>query len=224
VLSGFSLRHATRVLVVDPSLKGVIQTRAAYDGGNILWVPTGYDAERWTPSGNKDRLVLTVASCSTPGRVRAKGIDFLARTAAAMPDISFRLIGIQPSVEGYVRSMAPPNLEILPPLPRGELLPHYRQAKVYCQPSLTEGLPNCVCEAMLCGAYPVGTTVGGIPTAIGSTGRCVPFGNVADLCGAIRDGLAAPPETGDAARARIAAEFTLERRERALTALLEELL
>ena len=223
LFSGYALRHADRVLVVDPSLAQRVRERAAYDGTNIIWVPTGYDPARWTPSGEKHRHVLTVAACSTPGRVRAKGLDFLSQAAAMMPGISFRLIGIDPSMENHVRSFAPPNLEILPPLPRTDLLAHYREAKVYCQPSLTEGLPNCVCEAMLCEAYPVGTTVGGIPTAIGEAGRCVPFGDVASLCEAITEGLDAPMKAGQKARARIASEFTLTRREQALVALLETL-
>jgi glycosyltransferase involved in cell wall biosynthesis len=223
-LSGFALRHATRVLVVDPSLAVRARERAGYDGANIVWVPTGYDAARWIPSGTKQRRVLTVAACSTPGRVRAKGLDFLAQVAARMPDVPFRLVGIAKAVEGYVRSFAPPNIEILPPLPRSELLVHYQEAKVYCQPSLVEGLPNCVCEAMLCAAVPVGTDVGGIPTAVGRAGECVLFGDLDGLCGAIRKGLDAPEEAGAQARARIASEFTLARREAALVALLEELL
>ena len=223
VFSGYALRHADRVLVVDPSLAQLVRERAGYSGTNIVWVPTGYDSARWIPSGPKKNHVLTVAACSTPGRVRAKGIDFLARAAAMMPDVSFRVVGIGSSAEALVRSFAPPNLHVLPALPRSELLSQYQEAKVYCQPSLSEGLPNCVCEAMLCGCLPVGTAVGGIPTAIGETGRCVSFDDVAGLCEAIREGLAAPEDRGAMARERIASEFTLARREEALARLLEEL-
>ena len=223
LLSGYALRHAHRVLVVDPSLGQLVRERAGYEGANIIWVPTGYDPQRWIPSGRKTNQVLTVAACSTPGRVRAKGIDFLARAASEMPDIAFRLIGIAAEVDAYVRSFAPANLQILPPVPRFELLSHYQEAKVYCQPSLSEGLPNCLCEAMLCSCVPVGTAVGGIPTAIGETGRCVPFGDVPGLCQAIREGLEAPENRGTMARARIASDFTLARREEAILRILEEL-
>ena len=222
--SRFALRHAVRVLVVDPSLASRARELAAYDGANIVWVPTGYDPDRWKPSGAKRRLVLTVAWCATTGRIHAKGIDFLCRAAARMPDVPFRLIGIEKDLEGYVRAFAPPNMEILPPLPRIELLAHYQEAKVYCQPSVSEGLPNCVCEAMLCEAIPVGTEVGGNPTAIGEAGHCVPYGDTDALCGAIGESLSAPPETGALSRKRIATEFTLARRDRALKTLLEELL
>jgi len=221
--SGFALRHADRVLVVDPSLAVRARELARYDGTNIVWVPTGYDSERWKPSGVKRRLVLTVAWCTTRGRVHAKGIDLLCRAAARMPDVPFRLIGIEKDLEGYVRSFAPPNVEILSPLPRVELLAHYQEAKVYCQPSVSEGLPNCVCEAMLCEAIPVGTDVGGIPTALGDAGRCVPYGDINGLCEAIRQSLSDLPEGGAAARKRIATEFTLSRRDLALRSLLEEL-
>lgn len=35
---------------------------------------------------------------------------------------------------------------------------------------MSEGLPNTLCEAMLCGCIPVGSEVNGIPLAIGETG------------------------------------------------------
>jgi glycosyltransferase involved in cell wall biosynthesis len=41
---------------------------------------------------------------------------------------------------------------------------------VYAQFSITEGLPNVVCEAMLAGCIPVGSNVGGIPELIETTG------------------------------------------------------
>ena len=49
---------------------------------------------------------------------------------------------------------------------RARLLEYYRRAKVYCQPSRREGLPGALCEAMLCGCYPVVTGTGGMPEAV----------------------------------------------------------
>ena len=46
----------------------------------------------------------------------------------------------------------------------------YQNTKFYFQGSRLEGLPNSLCEAMLCGCVPIGSKVFGIPDAIGNTG------------------------------------------------------
>ena len=42
---------------------------------------------------------------------------------------------------------------------------------------MREGLPNALCEAMLCECVPVGTDVQGIRTAMGDAGFYVPYGD-----------------------------------------------
>jgi glycosyltransferase involved in cell wall biosynthesis len=164
-----------------------------------------------------------VAACWDEVRVRAKGIDFLCRAARDMPSVRFTVIGITPVMHDLVRSMAPENLEILPPLPRKDLLHYYQTAKVFCQPSYTEGLPNTLCEAMLCECLPVGTRVGGIPTAIGEAGFLVPFGDVGALVAGLGSALKTGADGGSRARQQIAQNFPLERRERELLQILQEL-
>ena len=36
-------------------------------------------------------------------------------------------------------------------MPQEKLIPYYQKAKVYCQLSMREGLPNALCEALLVG-------------------------------------------------------------------------
>jgi glycosyltransferase involved in cell wall biosynthesis len=96
---------------------------------------------------------------------------------------------------------------------RYDLLPFYQSAKVYCQPSRWEGLPNALCEAMCCGCIPVATEVGGNPTAVGHTGFLVPTYNIEALTMAIQKALGADQVYGMEARARIVALFPKEKRE-----------
>ncbi len=220
----YAYRHADRVLAVDPFLAREVARLAEYDGSNVRSIPFGFDGGRWFPAGDKERCVLTVAACESRDRMRKKGIDKLFDAALRMPDVHFQVIGVREPLLSDIRTGVPRNVEMIPFVPRNELLPYFQRAAVYCQPSFTEGLPNALCEAMLCECYPVGTIAGGIPTAIGDAGVLVPYADQEGLVGALRGAIDAPPGAGKKARERILREFTLERRERELVAVMHELL
>ena len=223
LLAGYALRHADRVLTVDPALGRDAMHLARYDGRNIRWVPTGYDSEFWIPGTGKSPSVLTVAACWDETRLRAKGIDFLCQAARELPAVRFTVVGIAQVIQELVRSMAPSNVEIIGHVPRQDLLRYYQSSKVYCQPSYTEGFPNSLCEAMLCACVPLGTRVGGMPTAIGEAGFLVPFGEVEAMVAGLSSALQSSEDAGARARKQIADNFTLERRERELVHILQEL-
>jgi glycosyltransferase involved in cell wall biosynthesis len=85
---------------------------------------------------------------------------------------------------------------------------------------MREGLPNALCEAMLCGCIAVGSDVQGVRTAMGEHGFLVPYGDVAATCDAIRKALAAD-DLG--VRDWIASNFSEESRKIKLNALLKRL-
>ncbi|MCC6397106.1 MAG: glycosyltransferase family 4 protein [Bacteroidetes bacterium] len=218
----WTMRHAYQLLVVDPFLKTEIIRLARYGGENVSYVPTGYDPDRWKPAGEKEPFVLTVAGCHDRWRMRKKGLDILFEAARMIPDTEFAVVGMRSGLIDEVRESVPSNVELIPFLNQDALLPYYQRAKVYCQPSYTEGLPNSLCEAMLCGCVPVGSLAGGIPTAIGECGYLVPYGDAGQLAGALRQALLAPAEAGIRARQFVARTFTMERRENALQGVIEE--
>jgi len=218
----YGITHANAVIAVDDFLKREAIRLARYDGANISVVPTGYEDNYWIPSGIKQNVVLMVASCPDVMRVKIKGVDFFIAVAKKMPDVRFQLIGIDPLVSSQ---LSPPgNLDCLPFADRETLLASYQRAKVYCQLSYREGLPNALCEAMLCECIPVGTTVGGIPTAIANTGFLVEYPDEVQTIHAIRDALTSPPERAKLARTRISSHFSIEKREAALKRIISELL
>jgi glycosyltransferase involved in cell wall biosynthesis len=222
ILVRWAVRHAHRILAVDPWFTGELKRLAAYEGRNIEVVPTGYDASRWTPHGDKEKIVLTVAGCHDRARMKKKGIDLLYDAARRMPETAFVVIGLSPVLLRDARAEAPANVRLISFVEQDDLLGWYRRAAVYCQPSFAEGLPNSLCEAMLCCCVPVGTRVGGIPTAIRDIGFLVPYGDPDALAGALQKALAAGSGTGLRAREHIATHFTLERREEALVRVLRE--
>jgi glycosyltransferase involved in cell wall biosynthesis len=217
----YGIMHADAVLAVDMFLKIEAIRLARYDGINIAVLPTGYDAEAWKPEGAKQQMVLMVASSPDAARVKIKGVDFFLDIARALPEVRFVLVGPTAAVTKTLR--IPENVRCHAFVPPHDLLLLYQEAKVYTQLSMREGLPNSLCEAMLCECVPVGTHNGGIPTAIGEAGYLCEYGNVPEAVRHIKAALHAPADRGKAARKRIIDNFSLERRRLALKELIERL-
>ncbi|HYQ86038.1 MAG TPA: glycosyltransferase family 4 protein [Bacteroidota bacterium] len=218
----YALRNADRVLAVHPTLKDDAARLAGYDGGNIQYLPTGYGGGIWKPAGEKESIVLTVAVVKDRRRLRVKGIDVLAEAARRLPGMTFIVIGVDSHLTGNVQP--PLNMHFRPVINRMELLPYYQRAKVYCLPSLREGLSNSLCEAMLCGCIPVASDAGGSRTAVGEAGILVPPGNIDSLVGGLQRAMQMRSDAGSAARARIVALFPSEKRETGLISILNGLL
>jgi len=211
-MARYTLNHADLILTVDDSLKIMAIENLGANGSNIRTVPTGYDYNEFRPAGDKKDLALTIGFSKNLWRNRSKGIDFFAECARAFPDLDFLIIGVEEEAYQDLSDRKIKNLHLLGPLPQSALLPYLQKAKVYCQLSLHEGLPNALCEAMLCECVPVGTKICGIPTAIGDTGFYAEVGDLKTSIDAIKKALTS--NNGAAARERIRTLFPHERRER----------
>lgn len=103
-----------------------------------------------------------------------KGYDLLFGLARLRPDLQIVIIGINPAwmsrLEDEFQLSDLKNLLLSPPLPHSEVLQIMLQSEIYVQPSISEGMPNALMEAMLCGCIPVGSNVAGIPKLIGNWG------------------------------------------------------
>ena len=207
----YGIENASKVMVVDPSLKQDAIKNAGVSGKNIVYLPTGYDTEYWKPSGDKERLVITTGKV-TKTIVRRKSFDIFVKAAREFPDVKFAVIGkhADNSVE-MLKSLSAGNVEFPGFVSDDELLRWNQRASVYCQLSRYEGLPNALCEAMSCGCVPVGTRHCGVPTAIGGTGFYAEFSDLQGTIKAIRQALASP-ENSHKARQRIIDNFPLSKR------------
>ena len=217
----YVLENADLVLTVDESLKKDAINNARVNGENILTVPTGYDYEKFKAKGEKKDLILTVAYVSKD-TIKRKGLETFVEAAKYLPNLKFVVVG--PHYDNSIRklkSIASGNVKFTGFVPDEELIKYYQKAKVYCQLSRYEGLPNALCEAMLSECVPVGTRYCGIPTAIGDTGFYVPYGDPKATAEAIKKALKS--DKGKEARKRIKRMFPLERRENELIKVINNL-
>lgn len=102
---------------------------------------------------------------------------------------------------------------------------HLQLCDVYLQPSLWDGMPNALLEAMAAGCGCIGSDAGGIPEIItpGVDGIVVPRWQLHRLGDVVIEWLDADPEyrlkVRKAARARVVADFTFEQEREQLQAL-----
>lgn len=212
----FTLKYASYIFSVSQALIEDLYKHVPKTYAKVKHIPFGFDGETWKPDLTlQKKAVLTISVTDTHKRMQIKGIDVLIEVARLLPDISFTVAGVKETMYPYLTRIKPDNVTLTEPLPPRQIVELCQSHSVYAQLSVREGLPNAVCEAMLCGCIPVGTQRGGIPEAIGNAGYIIDSRNPEDIAPIIRRAIENPDYSAEQTRQYILKNYPKERRETA---------
>lgn len=217
-----SLIESTNYYVDRRGIKAGVKHFVKNLEADMIEVPTGYDSNKWNYNDKekKKQKVITIAGAKDLKTFKRKGLDFFIEVAKKMPNVEFVIIGVSTEIHDYIKKDKPNNLIIKEYVKNTQLVNYISDAKVYCQFSLAEGLPNVLCEAMLCECIPVGSNTNGIPDGIGDTGFILEDRDVDQAVLLVQKALNSDDELGKKARQRIIDNFSHEKREQTLYKLL----
>jgi len=227
----FSFKNCSLILPVSSAL---VKSTYTYDSlaprkqGLLHLIPdlktpievvhNGFDYEFWTDPGtrkNSFTFVTVATGISKKNRAFVKGIDLIVELAKVFDYYTFYVVGDAHFEVNLT------NVWVLPPQPKEEIREIFQKAQFYLQVSASEGFPNSLAEAMLCGCIPIGSQVGEISHIIGETGFVLPHKNIDDLSQIIRKlRYSNLSELRKKARERIVDQFTYERRKEKMLAIL----
>ena len=183
-----------------------------YDGG--IFRPTGAD--------RKNNFLTVTAGMEYSFQKKLKGIDLMLEVAEAFPEYTFTIVGTASESDFPGK---PANVILYPRLGQKDLIDMYSSSKFYMQLSLAEGFPNALCESMLCGCIPFGSSVFSLPEIIDTTGYILEQKDVGMLKKLIQKAIDEyKPEKAMAARQRILDNYSLGKRVESFSKLASELI
>jgi glycosyltransferase involved in cell wall biosynthesis len=228
-------RDLTEYAIADAILTPTSFTRRTFlDEGvpesKLKLIPYGVDVEAYSPGAASKASVFTVLFV---GQVtHRKGVHYLLRAWSqwAPTMARLRIAGAAGDVFGSLVRWAggmPPGVEMLGHLGRADLVREMAEAHVLVMPSIEEGLPLAMCQAMACGTPIIATENTGAETLYThrSEGLIGPARSPAFLADAFESLAADPQLTASMAQAALERSHTFASAEaygrRLLAALLE---
>ncbi len=233
--------RATRLLPVHASLMHRTQTFSGMvpaEQGILAFgpwiktpwteIPYGFDAEFWAPGTGNDRdpgsFICVPGAASPANRLHVlKGVKLVLDIAERMPSANFAIVGVA-DLDAYAD--APQNVTFHHHINALALRELYRKASFHLQLSLSEGMPNALCEAMLCGCIPLVSRISSMPEIVEGIGFVLDHDDPEMGAALGQELLALSASERDrrsrSARSKVAQDYPMQRRLDALTSLLTD--
>lgn len=223
-ITRWSFNLCSDIWPVDASL---IQTQNTYDleqnqfQGILQYCPNtkakfevihnGYSPDNWKIELIKkpNSFISVAAGAEEYRRFILKGLDLVIEAAKAFPLYSFTLVG---NNRFSFDIEIPNNIQLVNFADHNLLNQLFQKHQYYMQLSISEGFPNAICEAMLCGCIPIGSNVAAIPKIIGETGYILKHKSKNQLIELIQNLPEPTVEKSIQCRNRIMNEFPLSKR------------
>jgi glycosyltransferase involved in cell wall biosynthesis len=212
LVARLGLAAASAVIVPTAELRDHVAARVG--AAKVHVVPNGVDTRRFRPgAGPADaRPALVYVGRLSPEKSLGTLLEAAARLRARV-DLGVVMVGEGPeraALEAQGRALGVP-LELVPFVDHRELPRLYARGRAFVLPSLTEGHPKVLLEAMACGVPCVASAVGGSRAILtdGDTGLLFEAGDAAGLAARLERVLS-EPETARRLGAR-AREAVVER-------------
>ncbi|UGQ46212.1 glycosyltransferase [Massilia endophytica] len=187
------------------------------------FLPNGVDTERFRPAASRraGRFLIGTVGRLDPVKDHATLVEAFALLRARVPEhraeLRLAIIGDGPclaSLRGLAAARGLANCCWMPGA-RDDIPSLLQQMSIFALPSLAEGTPGAVLEAMASGLPIVATRVGGVPELIehGASGLLVAPGRPAALAAALERYVLAPSYAarhGAAARERAVQRYSMQ--------------
>jgi glycosyltransferase involved in cell wall biosynthesis len=215
------LRGAGAVVANSPGLKALAEKA---DAVPVRVIPNGVDTTFFRPvsrAGSTNGFRLLFVGRFQPQKNLLWLLEQIGRLKQEIPDaLLLDLVGAGPQRQILVDRVQALGLGEMvrfhPWQERAALRTFYQAADLVINPSLYEGMPNVVLEAMACGRPVLASRVPGNDSVVvdGVTGRLFPLHDGASFRGCIRSAMRDPATArafGAAARERVEREFSWTR-------------
>jgi len=222
----FVFRWADVILTVSKSNTTETLKNAKADAAKVRLVYHGFDSDKsrslFPPEERP--LVLTVGNVSK-STLAKKGLELFVKTSRLLPEVEFILVGrwIDNSIR-YLKTIAFSNMKFIGEVDQDQLFGIMSKAKVYAQVSRHESFGCALAEAMLCECIPVVSNATALPEVVGDCGFFLTEQSPEKLAALISKALNSDSQLGKRARERIKMHFPLEKREKALLQVIEQLI
>lgn len=205
----------------SPRIQGYV-TWAGVDSSKDVVIYNGYASNVFQLLHSVERRTNTFLTVLANPQSRfarnLKGLDVILELARMKPTCQFTVVG---GAQGFELPGAPKNITFKP-FASPEALCHEMNAhQFYVQLSLSEGFPNALCEAMLCGCIPLVSHVAAMPFIVQGVGIVVEKRGASHVTKALEH--AGPLPLPKQVRERVVQSFPLEKRSAELRQLVKNL-